>query len=61
MASKSCGSCQNWTRVKSIKGLCEVYDYGWCPANHVEKGCSKYKPLKYKRDSSKISIKQLED
>jgi hypothetical protein len=55
---KCCGNCINWTKVKSIIGLCERYDLGWCPSDHG-KGCVGWRKLPPK-GRVKIDIKNID-
>ena len=31
---RSCGNCAYWTKMKPIKGLCELHDYGWVTSDN---------------------------
>ena len=42
---KSCGNCQYWTKLKSIKGLCDIHDYGWATSDSKPK-CKTWKALR---------------
>lgn len=48
---KRCGNCANWVKMKKAfkgKGLCTLYDLGWCPSDGG-KGCSGWVGVKYNR------------
>ena len=58
--SQSCGNCQWWTRVKSIKGLCNLWDLGWASSDHG-KNCTGWKRVRDTKPRSKrISSEEYE-
>ena len=47
MKSKRCGNCNNWIKIKSIKGLCSKYDLGWTDSGL--KACQGWERMHYVR------------
>lgn len=33
-----------WSKIKSIKGLCDIHDYGWVTSDHPI--CDEYKRIR---------------
>lgn len=52
---KSCGNCIHWLKLKQGIGICNLFDYGWCPSDYG-RGCKGYKRMKYKREKITINI-----
>lgn len=55
-----CSSCVHWAKLKSMKGICDYYDYGWVTSDR--KACKDFTHPKYNRgDQKKISSVTIRD
>ena len=51
--TKSCGNCREWIKIRSIKGLCDKFDYGWANSDSGA-GCKDWKRIRDNKPRVKI-------
>ena len=57
---RSCGNCMWWTKLKSIKGLCELHDYGWAKSDYP--ACEDWKRIKdNNKPRKRINKNEIDD
>ncbi len=56
---KSCGNCKFWIKLHSIKGLCDLNDYGWANSDSGS-NCIDWKRKRDIKPRTKLKLNEID-